>query len=114
MVKIAILLSSLIFLFKLTTNNSQLTTVSADIDCSNPSFGEIDVCLDRIKGELDALKPAHEYNKKELEGLKKQIAGLNSQINGLSNQLKKTETEISGREKDLEFAQGIFENNLSL
>lgn len=81
----------------------------AEPDCNNPAIGDIDYCLDKIQKEIDALKPAHEYNKKELADLKIQVNSLTSRINALSKQLTKTEEDIKNREEDLAYAQEIFE-----
>jgi peptidoglycan hydrolase-like amidase len=66
--------------------------------------------LDVIKRKIDALKPAHEYNKKELAGLRKQIDSLNKRIAGISTQLIAVEKDIAEREEDLAYAQKIFED----
>lgn len=83
--------------------------LTAEPDCNNPAIGDIDFCLAKIQQEIDALKPAHEYNKKELSDLRTQINGLTAKINALSKQLIKTESDIKGREEDLAYAQKIFE-----
>jgi len=83
--------------------------VLAEPDCNNPSIGDIDFCLAKIQKEIDALTPAHEYNKKELADLKTQITSLTSRINALSKQVEKTESDINNREDDLAYAQKIFE-----
>jgi septal ring factor EnvC (AmiA/AmiB activator) len=85
------------------------TSLNAEPDCNNPAIGDIDFCLDKIQKEIDALKPAHEYNKKELEDLRVQISSLTTKINALSKQLIKTESDIQNREEDLAYAQRIFE-----
>ena len=86
-----------------------LTPVSAEPNCDSPGPGDIDYCIAKIQGEIDALKPAHEYNKKELEDLKTQIVSLEKRIQGLSNQLVEVEKNILEREKDLAFTKKIFE-----
>lgn len=82
---------------------------SAEPDCNNPGPGDYDYCLQKIQQEIDALKPAHEYNKKELADLKAQLASLDKRINALSSQLLVVEKDINQREEDLAFAQEIFE-----
>ncbi len=84
------------------------TLTSAEPDCENPGRGDIDFCLQRIEQELNALKPAHEYNKKELSDLRNQITSLEKRIVGLSNQLKVVEEDIKIREEDLAYAEAIF------
>ena len=85
------------------------TPLNAEPDCNNPSRGDIDYCLDKIQKEIDALKPAHDYNKKELSDLRTQVNSLTSRINALSKELTKIEVEIEEREEDLAYAQKIFE-----
>jgi len=82
---------------------------SAEPDCNNPGPGDYDYCLQKIQQEIDALKPAHEYNKKELADLKAQLASLDKRINALSSQLLVVEKDINQREEDLAFAQEVFE-----
>jgi len=87
----------------------QPSNIFSEPDCNNPAIGDIDFCLDKIQKEIDALKPAHEYNKKELSDLRIQISSLTAKINALSKQLTKTESDIQSREEDLAYAQRIFE-----
>lgn len=81
----------------------------AEPNCNNPGPGDYDYCLQKIQQEIDALKPAHEYNKKELADLKTQLASLDKRISALSSQLLVVEKDINQREEDLAFAQEIFE-----
>lgn len=85
------------------------TTISADPNCDSPGPGDIDFCLTRIQNEIDQLKPAHEYNKKELSDLKNQTSDLKRRILGISIQLKEVENDINNKEKDLAYAKNIFE-----
>ncbi|OGM14930.1 hypothetical protein A3A76_02260 [Candidatus Woesebacteria bacterium RIFCSPLOWO2_01_FULL_39_23] len=85
------------------------TLVSSEPNCDSPAIGDIDYCLEKIQREIDALKPAHEYNKKELSDLEAQIASLTKRINALSAQLKETEKNLTQREEDLAYAKRIFE-----
>lgn len=80
---------------------------SAEPDCNNPGLGDLDYCIEKIQQEIDALKPAHEYNKKELAGLREQLASLEKRIAAVSSQLKEVEATIVQREEDLAFAQEI-------
>jgi peptidoglycan hydrolase CwlO-like protein len=89
------------------------TSLRAEPDCENPSFGEIDVCLQRIENEIGALKPAHEYNIKELAGLRAQVDSLNKRIAGISFQLTNLESSINEREEELAYTQSIFEEKTS-
>lgn len=84
-------------------------SIFAEPNCDSPGPGDIDFCLAKIQQEIDALKPAHEYNKKELAGLKDQISSLEKKIAGISNQLKITEENINKREEDLAYTKEIFE-----
>lgn len=86
---------------------------SAEPNCDNPSSGELDYCIEKIKQEINALKPAHEANKTELANLRTQISSLERRINAISAQLTKTEAEIKQREEDLAFTQEIFEEKAS-
>lgn len=73
-----ILLICLVFFFSfiLHTRYRVPSDVSAEPDCNNPGFGDIDFCIARIEAEINALKPAQEYNKKELADLRVQISNL--------------------------------------
>ena len=106
----AILIVSLLFsILTITFLPYYTSTLHAEPDCNNPSRGDIDFCLDKIQKEIDALKPAHDYNKKELADLRTQVNSLTSRINALSKELTKIEGEIREREEDLAYAQKIFE-----
>jgi SpoIID/LytB domain protein len=83
--------------------------VLAEPDCNNPGPGDLDYCIQKIQQEIDALKPAHEYNKKELADLREQLDDLNKRIASLSYQLEIVEGNIAQREEDLAYAQEIFE-----
>jgi peptidoglycan hydrolase CwlO-like protein len=95
---------SFLFLF-----SHSFISISAEPDCNNPGPGDYDYCLQKIQQEIDALKPAHEYNKKELADLKTQLASLDKRINALSSQLLVVERDINQRKEDLAFAQEVFE-----
>ncbi len=71
---------------------------SSDYDCQ----------ITEIQTEIDTLKPAHEYNKKELSGLNSQISDLKKKITSLSSQLVVVEKNILQQEEDLEYAKQIF------
>ena len=98
-----------IILFLSTIYHLLSTTAFAEPNCDSPGPGDIDFCLQRIESEISALKPAQEYNKKELADLRTQIASLEKRIVGLSNQLETTEQNINNREEDLAYAEEIFE-----
>jgi peptidoglycan hydrolase CwlO-like protein len=85
----------------------------AEPNCDSPGPGDIDYCLEKVQKEIDALTPAHEYNKQELADLRAQINSLNKKINGLTIQLQNLEEEITGREEDLAYAKEIFEEKAS-
>lgn len=98
------------FLIALITNYQfSITPTFAEPNCDSPGPGDFDFCIQRIQQEIDALKPAHEYNKQELAGLQKQLADLERRITNISDQLDKVESEILVREKDLAFAVNIFQ-----
>ena len=103
-----IIFGILVLLFFLTTNYRLLTTISAEPNCDSPGVGDVDFCLAKIEEEVSALKPAQEYNKKELANLKSQITSLERRVVGLSNQLKVVEKDILGREEDLAYAEEVF------
>lgn len=86
----------LIFCVKTIWANSCATS---DYDCQ----------INAIQREIDALSPAHENNKKELDNLRAQIKSINSRLASLSNQLVVKQREIEGREKDLSHAQTVFD-----
>lgn len=79
------------------------------IGASHCADSDYDCKIAEIQQEIDALKPAHEYNKQELGNLRSQITRLQRQIEGLSAQLTEVERGIEGREEDLAYAQVIFE-----
>ncbi len=89
--------------------NTVNTFIVAEPNCDNPSRGDVDYCIERLKLEIDALKPAHEYNKKELANLQTQLVSIDRRIVGISNELKKTEMDIAEREEDLAFTTNVFE-----
>lgn len=89
------------------------TVIFSEPNCDSPGPGDIDYCLQKIQSEIDALKPAHEYNKKELADLRNQIASLEKRINAISNQLVQVAKDIQKQEEDLGFAKVIFEEKTS-
>ncbi|MGD8744455.1 MAG: SpoIID/LytB domain-containing protein, partial [Candidatus Woesebacteria bacterium] len=85
----------------------------AEPDCNNPGPGEFDVCIDKIQREIDALTPAHEYNKKELADLKVQLASLEKRIENIAIQLDALEKDILKREEDVAYTRSIFNEKTS-
>lgn len=75
------------------------TCPSNDYDCQ----------IGQLQKEIDALTPAHQKNKDELNSLKKQLSSLDARIRGILLELKNVEADINGREEDLAFAQRIVE-----
>jgi SpoIID/LytB domain protein len=63
--------------------------------------------ISEIQKEIDALKPAQEYNKQELASLRKQLASLKSRLGSIAVQLKKLEESIFAREVDLAYQEEI-------
>lgn len=102
------LLGLITLLFTLLIILLRSTVITAEPDCDNPGFGDLDYCIQKIQNEVEALKPAHEYNKKELSDLKNQITSLNAKINGVLKQLDVNEEDIKKREEDLAYANEIF------
>ncbi|HLE49079.1 MAG TPA: SpoIID/LytB domain-containing protein [Patescibacteria group bacterium] len=107
--KLFLLVTFLIIISPFFLLGAKLRYVTAEPNCDAPSIGDIDFCLDKLQKEIDALKPAHEYNKQELADLRIQISSLEKKIAALSAQLKVTEQNIKEREGDLAYAQRIFE-----
>lgn len=62
---------------------------------------DYDCQISEIQKEIDALKPAHERNTKELSDLRRQVDGLKKRISGISSQLKTLEKSIAKREEDI-------------
>lgn len=96
------------FALLLTTYFLLLTTISAEPNCDSPRFGDLDYCISKIEQEINALKPAQEYNKKELADLRVQIKSLEGRIAAISTQMVAKEKDIQKREEDLAFAEEIF------
>lgn len=65
--------------------------------------------IDGIQREIDALTPAHQKNKNDLNSLRTQIVSLNKKIETLSLQIKKNESSIKVREADLADSKIHFE-----
>src|SRR3972149_7819584 len=99
--------------FVILFSSALLFDAHSEPNCDSPGPGDIDYCLEKVQKEIDALTPAHEYNKQELADLRVQINSLNKKISGLTNQLKTVEGEIAGREEDLAYAKEIFEEKAS-
>lgn len=81
----------------------------AQVQASNCPATDYDCQIAEIQKEIDALTPAHENNKKELSNLNSQIANLKSRIAGISEELSSLAIQIQNREKDLAYANSIFE-----
>jgi peptidoglycan hydrolase CwlO-like protein len=79
------------------------------VRATNCPATDYDCQIGEIQKEIDALTPAHEKNKEELDSLKKQLKSLDSRIKGISVELDKVEADTLAREEDLGFAQKIFE-----
>jgi len=74
---------------------------------------DYDCQIAEIQKEIDAIKPAHEYNKKELAGLRVQVISLNNRIAAISKELDQVEESINQREEDLAYTRLIFEEKAS-
>ncbi len=105
------ILSLLLIVLTFVAFRVSYTVTSAEPDCESNALsgGEIDVCIQKLKRDAEALAPAHENNKKELDNLTKQVADLKRRIESTSRQIKNLETSIGAREKDLSFTQKVFE-----
>lgn len=79
------------------------------IRASHCPDSDYDCKIAEIQREIDALSPAHEYNKQELEDLRVQIKSLSARISGISSELVEIEKDIKRREEDLAYARRIFE-----
>src|SRR3989344_7636966 len=108
-VKNGIIFGALILLFFLITYHLSLITISAEPNCDSPGPGDIDFCLEKLQKEIDALAPAHEYNKKELSDLRTQLSGLTKRISTISVQVQNLEKSISAKDVDLAYSKAIFE-----
>jgi len=102
----------LFFLFSLTTNYHFLTTIFAEPNCDSPGPSDIDFCLEKIQRDIEALKPAHEYNKKELSDLRKEIEDFKKKILAVSKEIETNEQSIAKKEEDLAYAEEIFEEKI--
>jgi peptidoglycan hydrolase CwlO-like protein len=100
-----IIISVLLSIFLLLTSHILLLTSVAS-SCPDTDY---DCKISEIQREIDALSPAHEYNKQELSDLRAQVKSLTTRITDLSSQLLMVESEIRGREEDLAYAKEIFE-----
>ena len=102
--KQVILFFSFFFLFTFYVFSS-VGSVRA-IDCPETDY---DCQITEIQREIDALTPAHEQNKEELDNLEKQLKSLGVKIAGISAELKVVAADTLSRQEDLAFAQEIFE-----
>jgi len=91
-----VLLGGLIFV-------DQKQTASA----SNCPATDYDCQIAEITREIEALSPAHENNKKNLDNLNSQIASIRERIKGISGELTNLEVDIEKREVDLAFAWDV-------
>lgn len=74
---------------------------SVNVGASHCPAGDYDCRISEIQGEIDALKPAHEKNERELQDLKDQVKGIQQRISSLTVQAKALEQDILQREADL-------------
>jgi len=100
-----IFILGILFLFQSLPDVTALATncPESDYDCQ----------INEIEREIKALKPAHEYNKKELSDLRITLRNLEARIKNLSTQLAQIEIDITQREEDLAYAQAIFEEKVN-
>jgi hypothetical protein len=83
-------------------------SVFAEPNCDSPGPGDFDYCIEKIQNEIDALSPAHEYNKQELTGLQSQVVSLTRRIQAISDQLTLLAADIERREEDVYFTTIVF------
>lgn len=87
-----------------------ITTVGmGQVRSSHCPSTDYDCQIAEVQSEIDAISPAHEYNKKELADLKSQIASLTGRISALEANLAVVENSIATRETDLAYTQEIFD-----
>jgi len=98
----------IILVFSLFTTRHSPSTILAEPNCDAPGPGDIDYCISKIEQEINALKPAQDYNKKELSDLRTQIKSLEGRLTAISLQLEVKKKDIQMREEDLAFAEEIF------
>lgn len=77
------------------------------VNASNCPATDYDCQIAEIAREIDALTPAHENNKKNLDNLNVQIASIRERIKGISSELSGLEIDIENREDDLSFAWDV-------
>lgn len=65
--------------------------------------------IDQIQREIDALTPAHEKNKTQLQEYRNKITDLGKRITTLTLEITKTEKSIKAREEDLTEVTTLFE-----
>jgi len=95
--KVVILLIFTLPLFYFFTLTARAECPTTDYDCR----------IAEIQREIDALSPAHEYNKQELANLKKQLTDIETRLAGIAAQLKVLEGDIFEREVDLAYQEEI-------
>lgn len=100
-------------LFILLVSLSTCYILHTTVFASNCPSTDYDCQIAEIQREIDALKPAHESNKKELADLNQQLENLKRRIANLSAELKEVEAEINQREEDLAYAREIFNEKTS-
>ena len=96
---ILLVISFTLYLLPLTLPISASHCPEKDYDCQ----------IAEIQHEIDALSPAHEYNKAELADLRVQLNSLTKRIVQISGQLEVLREDILSREEDLAYAKRIFE-----
>ncbi|HSX48988.1 MAG TPA: SpoIID/LytB domain-containing protein [Candidatus Saccharimonadales bacterium] len=110
--RLKIFLILTLFCFTFFVSNKKINVSHAEPNCNDPSsvaIGDMQYCIDKLKALADQLAPAQENNKRELAGLNSQITNIKNQITGISAELDDLENKIGKREKDLAYAQKIFE-----
>lgn len=96
---------TLLFLYSFTFYLLPFTFLAEASHCPDTDY---DCKIAEIQREIDALKPAHEYNVQELSDLRVQLKNLEGRIAGISAELTNVEANIAAREEDLAYAEEIF------
>ncbi|MBI4059102.1 hypothetical protein HY404_02555 [Candidatus Microgenomates bacterium] len=103
-----LVLAVLVILLSLYVLGSKFYTLA-----SNCPATDYDCQIKEIQAEIDALKPAHEQNEKELADLRKQINSIKSRLANIDSQLSALAKSIAAREEDLELQKQLLEIRVS-
>jgi predicted nucleic acid-binding Zn-ribbon protein len=96
----------IVVVFFLVIGQWSMVNVTQASHCPEKDY---DCQIAEVQREIDALSPAHEYNKAELADLRVQLNSLTKRIVQISGQLEVLREDILKREEDLAYAKRIFE-----